>query len=75
MTRKYPKLEITLKWDGRNKLIRDSKTEGVQEMINLIAKIPDDLFTGFSIAILSPAGKKGRVKLDKQLEIMRGKKK
>lgn len=75
MARKYSKLEITLKWDGRNKLIRGSKTDGVQEMIDLIAKISDDLFTGFSIAILSPAGKEGRVKLDKQLEIMRGKKK
>jgi hypothetical protein len=39
--RKYSKIEVTLIYDGRSKLIRESKSDGVQEVMDIVDKISD----------------------------------
>lgn len=46
-TRKYSKIEITLVYDGRSKLIRNSKTAGIMEMMDIIDRFSDNFPPGF----------------------------
>ena len=46
-TRKYSKIEITLVYDGRSKLIRNSKAAGIMEMMDIIDRFSDNFPPGF----------------------------
>jgi hypothetical protein len=39
--RKYSKIEVMLIYDGRSKLIRESKTDGIQEVADIVFRVSD----------------------------------
>jgi hypothetical protein len=57
--RKYSKIEVTLTYDGRSKLIRESKSDGVQEYIEIMLRVLDTFPRGIVEATLKPHAPRG----------------